>query len=68
MTGVRRIGKRIVLAFEGELYAVLHLMIAGRLHWSKAGPLPRTRTTLAGFRFPEGVLVVTEAGRADGRR
>jgi formamidopyrimidine-DNA glycosylase len=62
VTGVQRIGKRIVLAFEGELYAVLHLMIAGRLHWRPLAPLPRSRATLAGFRFPEGVLVLTEAG------
>jgi formamidopyrimidine-DNA glycosylase len=62
VTGVQRSGKRIVLAFEGELYAVLHLMIAGRLHWRQPGPLPRTRATLAGFRFPEGLLVLTEAG------
>jgi formamidopyrimidine-DNA glycosylase len=59
---VQRIGKRIVLAFEGDLYAVLHLMIAGRLHWKAAGALPRARTTLAGFRFHDGLLVLTEAG------
>jgi formamidopyrimidine-DNA glycosylase len=60
--GVRRIGKRIVLAFEGDLYAVLHLMIAGRLHWKPPGTLSRARTTLAGFRFDDGLLVLTEAG------
>jgi formamidopyrimidine-DNA glycosylase len=59
---VQRIGKRIVLAFEGDLYAVLHLMIAGRLHWKAPGALPRARTTLAGFRFDNGLLVLTEAG------
>jgi formamidopyrimidine-DNA glycosylase len=59
---VQRIGKRIVLAFEGDLYAVLHLMIAGRLHWKASGALPRARTTLAGFRFDDGLLVLTEAG------
>jgi formamidopyrimidine-DNA glycosylase len=59
---VQRIGKRIVLAFEGDLYAVLHLMIAGRLHWKAPGALPRARTTLAGFRFDDGLLVLTEAG------
>jgi formamidopyrimidine-DNA glycosylase len=59
---VQRIGKRIVLAFEGDLYAVLHLMIAGRLHWKASGALPRGRTTLAGFRFDDGLLVLTEAG------
>jgi formamidopyrimidine-DNA glycosylase len=59
---VQRIGKRIVLAFEGDLYAVLHLMIAGRLHWKASGALPGARTTLAGFRFDDGLLVLTEAG------
>ena len=59
---VERIGNRIVLAFEGDLYAVLHLMIAGRLHWKASGALPRARTTLAGFRFDDGLLVLTEAG------
>jgi formamidopyrimidine-DNA glycosylase len=59
---VQRIGKRIVLAFEGDLYAVLHLMIAGRLHWKASGALTRARTTLAGFRFDDGLLVLTEAG------
>jgi formamidopyrimidine-DNA glycosylase len=62
VTGVQRLGKRIVVAFEGDLYAVLHLMIAGRLYWKPPGPLPRVRTTLAGFRFDEGLLVLTEAG------
>jgi formamidopyrimidine-DNA glycosylase len=62
VTGVQRLGKRIVLAFEGDLYAVLHLMIAGRLYWKPPVPLPRARTTLAGFRFDEGLLVLTEAG------
>ncbi len=58
----RRLGKRIVLAFDGEYFAVLHLMIAGRLHWKPPGaPIPR-RSGLAAFDFAHGTLVLTEAG------
>ena len=53
-----RIGKRIVFGLEGDLYLVLHLMIAGRLHWSGK----KTRNTLALFEFENGVLSLTEAG------
>jgi formamidopyrimidine-DNA glycosylase len=59
--GVRRIGKRIALAVEGELFVVLHLMIAGRLRWIEAGAKP-PGTTLATFRFANGTLAFTEAG------
>lgn len=60
--GLRRLGKRIVFALEDELFVVLHLMIAGRLHWrAPAAPLG-SRYTLAGFDFPKGTLVLTEAG------
>src|SRR5438046_3675554 len=59
---VRRMGKRIVIAFEGELFLVLHLMIAGRLRWlEKDAKLPG-RITLAAFEFSGGTLVFTEAG------
>jgi len=59
---VRRLGKRIVLALEEELFIVLHLMIAGRLHWKPVGaPIPR-RAGLAAFDFPHGTLLLTEAG------
>src|SRR5260370_771437 len=62
VVGVGRLGKRIVLAFEGEFFAVLHLMIAGRLHWKPAGvDLPRRRG-LAAFDFPHGSLLLSEAG------
>jgi formamidopyrimidine-DNA glycosylase len=55
-----RLGKRIVLAFDDELYLVIYLMIAGRLHWRQAGaPLAR-KIGLAAFDFPEGTLVLTE--------
>ena len=56
-----RIGKRIVLAFEGELFAVLHLMIAGRLHWRKAGAAIPKGNGLLAFDFPAGSLLLTEA-------
>ena len=60
--GTRRLGKRIVIALEGDLFLVLHLMIAGRLRWiDKLGKLPG-RITLAAFDFPNGTLAFTEAG------
>jgi formamidopyrimidine-DNA glycosylase len=60
--GVRRLGKRVVIALEGEIFLVLHLMIAGRLHWSDAGrPAGRGRP-LARFVFSSGTLTLTEAG------
>ncbi|HYR99135.1 MAG TPA: DNA-formamidopyrimidine glycosylase family protein [Gemmatimonadales bacterium] len=59
---VRRLGKRIVLALEDDYFVVLHLMIAGRLHWKSAGaPIPR-RAGLAAFDFPNGTVLLTEAG------
>jgi len=62
VVGVRRMGKRIVIALEGELFLVLHLMIAGRLRWlGKDSKLPG-RITLAVFEFTGGTLVFTEAG------
>lgn len=61
--GVRRLGKRLVLALEGDLYAILHLMIAGRLHWKKANAaIPKGRG-LAAFDFSTGTLIFTEAGK-----
>lgn len=61
-TGVRRLGKRIVLVFEADLFAVLHLMIAGRLHWrGPRAPIPG-RVGAAAFDFPNGSLILTEAG------
>jgi len=62
VTGVRRLGKRIVIALESNLFLVLHLMIAGRLRWvGKDAKLPG-RITLAAFEFPGGTLIFTEAG------
>jgi formamidopyrimidine-DNA glycosylase len=60
--GVRRMGKRIVIAFEGDLFAVLHLMIAGRLRWKKAGAKLPGKIGLAAFDFATGTLLLTEAG------
>jgi len=57
-----RLGKRIVIGLEGELYLVLHLMIAGRLRWLAAGAKPPGRITLALFEFDSGTLAITEAG------
>ena len=59
---VRRLGKRIVLALENELFLVLHLMIAGRLRWLGHGDKAPARITLALFEFAAGTLVFTEAG------
>jgi formamidopyrimidine-DNA glycosylase len=60
--GLRRIGKRIVFELEGGLFLVLHLMIAGRLHWKPRGTKVAGRTSLAAFDFRDGSLIVTEAG------
>lgn len=62
VTKVRRIGKRIVLELEDDLFMVLHLMIAGRLHWREAGAALAGKQSLAAFDFPAGSLVLTEAG------
>jgi formamidopyrimidine-DNA glycosylase len=59
---LRRIGKRIAIGLEGELWLVLHLMIAGRLHWRPPEAKLAGRQSLAAFDFPEGSLVLTEAG------
>jgi formamidopyrimidine-DNA glycosylase len=59
---LRRIGKRIAIGLEGDLWLVLHLMIAGRLHWRQRGVKLAGRNTLAAFDFPHGSLVLTEAG------
>jgi formamidopyrimidine-DNA glycosylase len=59
---IRRIGKRIAIGVEGDLWLVLHLMIAGRLHWRPPGAKLSGRQSLAAFDFPNGSLVLTEAG------
>jgi formamidopyrimidine-DNA glycosylase len=60
--GLRRLGKRIVFELDGGLFLVLHLMIAGRLHWKPAGAKPPGKIGLAVFDFADGALVLTEAG------
>jgi len=59
---LRRVGKRIAIGLEDELWLVLHLMIAGRLHWAKLGTKLPGRRGLAAFDFEQGSLVLTEAG------
>ena len=59
---VRRLGKRIVLGLEAELFLVFHLMIAGRFRWRKAGAGLPGRIGLAAFDFDQGTLLLTEAG------
>jgi formamidopyrimidine-DNA glycosylase len=64
VTGVRRIGKRIVLVLRGEWCLVIHLMIAGRLHWEERGHTIPGKVGLLAFDFPSGTLLLTEAGTA----
>jgi formamidopyrimidine-DNA glycosylase len=59
---LRGVGKRIAIGVEGDLWLVIHLMIAGPLHWRAAGAKLAGRQTLAAFDFPNGSLVLTEAG------
>ena len=63
VTGFRRMGKRIVIEFEGGLFLVIHLMIAGRLRWRPPGGNVVKPAPLARFEFPDGLLVLTEAGK-----
>jgi formamidopyrimidine-DNA glycosylase len=62
VTGLRRIGKRIAIGFEGDLWLVFHLMIAGRLHWFAKGTALPKRAVLARLEFENGTLTLTEAG------
>lgn len=59
---IRRVGKRIAIGLEEDLWLVLHLMIAGRLHWNSKQPKLGSRNTLAAFEFDNGWLWLTEAG------
>ena len=61
VVALRRIGKRIAIGLDGDLWLVLHLMIAGRLHWIERGAKP-ARAVLARFEFESGTLTLTEAG------
>src|SRR5262249_1182301 len=62
VTRLRRIGKRIAIGFDSDVWLVLHLMIAGRLHWSETPKRPDGRRMLAAFQFDSGCLTLTEAG------
>ena len=62
VVGLRRLGKRIAIGLEEDLWLVLHLMIAGRLHWKAPGAKLGGKYNLAGFDFAQGTLVLTEAG------
>jgi formamidopyrimidine-DNA glycosylase len=62
VANLRRLGKRIVIALAPDLFLVLHLMIAGRLHWKKPGTKPPGKVGLAAFDFSSGTLILTEAG------
>jgi formamidopyrimidine-DNA glycosylase len=62
VTELRRIGKRVAIGLNNDLWLVLHLMIAGRLHWRAPGAKLAGRNNLAAFDFPEGSLLLTEAG------
>ena len=62
LVSAERLGKRVVIGFEGELFAVIHLMIAGRLRWRPAGRKSPGKIWLAGFVFASGTLYLTEAG------
>lgn len=61
VTGVERLGKRIIIAVEGDRFIVIHLMIAGRLRWKKKGEKIPGKVGLAAFDFPHGTLIFTEA-------
>ncbi len=62
VAALRRLGKRIVLALDGDLFLVIHLMIAGRLQWKSGAAKLGSRSTLAALVFDSGTLVLTEAG------
>jgi formamidopyrimidine-DNA glycosylase len=58
--GLRRLGKRLIFALEGELFLVVHLMVSGRFQWKDAGAKLVARAGLAAFDFPGGTLLLTE--------
>jgi len=62
VVGLRRLGKRIVIALDGDLFLVIHLMVAGRLRWKKSGAKIPGKLGLAAFDFESGTLLLTEAG------
>jgi formamidopyrimidine-DNA glycosylase len=62
VAALRRLGKRIAIGFDNDVWLVFHLMIAGRLHWHEKRVVPDGRRTLAAFDFDNGTLTLTEAG------
>jgi len=62
VTEIRRIGKRIAVRFDNDVWLVLHLMIAGRLHWKAGRVMPDGRRASVAFHFDNGTLTLTEAG------
>lgn len=62
VTALRRVGKRIAIGLDNDIWLVFHLMIAGRLHWKSRRITPDGRRTLAAFDFDSGTLTITEAG------
>ena len=66
VVGIERLGKRVVIGLDGELFLVIHLMIAGRLRWLAAGAKPPGKIALAAFEFDAGTLLLTEAGSKRG--
>src|SRR6185436_15179242 len=62
VVGVRRLGKRVVIALGDDLFLAIHLMIAGRLHWKARGAPLSGKLALAAFDFTTGTLTLTEAG------
>lgn len=62
VTDVRRIGKRVAIGFENDIWLVLHLMVAGRLRWERKAPALASKLRLAAFDFEHGSLLLTEAG------
>jgi formamidopyrimidine-DNA glycosylase len=64
VTGLRRLGKGVVITLDHDLFLVIHLMIAGRLHWKPAGAKPPGKIGLAAFDFSTGTLTMTERAHA----
>ena len=62
IVAVSRMGKRVVIEVDGDIFLVFHLMIAGRFHWKKKGTRTRRRSDLAAFDFTTGSLLLTESG------
>src|SRR5207237_5171195 len=62
VVGLRRLGKRLVISLDNGVHLVLHLMIAGRLHWKERGAKIPAKVGLAAFDFSSGTLTLTEAG------